>query len=144
MKSMDFERCSTSGRDPRISISENGRTFRMNNPNRRWVARVQVDGCLISGEQERCDYLLEIDDPCQRAIYLELKGANIRKAYAQLVATINQPQLMERHKHSERICHIVASRVPRANPRVQQMKAQMLKDYKVQLFVHTTEVTTKC
>jgi hypothetical protein len=128
-------RCTTN--DKVVVVSENNRKFTILNQDCKLIEKIKVDGCLIDDNRERCDYVFEIDSPCELAIYLELKGRNIEKAYSQLVSTLGY--LSSSHASLKRECHIVASRVPRAGPKVQELKAKLAKSHKVQLFVHTTK-----
>jgi hypothetical protein len=128
-------RCTTN--DKIVVVSENNRKFTILNQDCKLIEKIKVDGCLIDDNRERCDYVFEIDSPCELAIYLELKGRNIEKAYSQLVSTLGY--LSSSHASLKRECHIVASRVPKAGPKVQELKAKLAKYHKVQLFVHTTK-----
>lgn len=131
---MDFKRCSKDYQDPLIVVEENKRKFTIHNQKKKRIKKVQVDGCLID-KGRRCDYLFEIGQVCHCVIYLELKGADIEKAFSQLISTMKH--LESRHQKLIKVCHIVASRVPRAIPKVYELKSKMVKKYKVQLFVHT-------
>lgn len=134
---MDFKRCSEDSQHPLIVAEAEGRKFTIRNPAKKPVKKVQVDGCLIADERQRCDYLFELGKVCHCVIYLELKGSDIEHAFNQLVHTINY--LAKRHQNRTKICHIVASRVPRAGPKVQNLKLQMARKYKALLFVDTQE-----
>lgn len=135
---MDYNRCSKNCAHPQIVVDENKRKFKLANVRREYIRKIIVDGCLISDNRERCDYVFEIGRSCHCAIYIELKGADVEKAFSQLVATMIH--LKERHKKSKIICYIVASRVPRCGPKVQQLKLQMARKYKALLIVGTQEV----
>lgn len=132
---MNFEDCSTKHNKPLIVVEENGRKFTIQNPLRNLVVEVRVDGCLISDKRERCDFLFEIGQDCHCVIYLELKGSDIEKAYNQLIATIGYTK--EKYKTSKKVCHIVASRVPKAGPKIQNLKTSMVKKYQILLQVDT-------
>ncbi|MGB7925595.1 MAG: hypothetical protein WCF57_20320 [Pyrinomonadaceae bacterium] len=132
---MDFERCSEDCSQINIVVGEMGRQFRINNANRLLIKKVQVDGCLIDDERLRCDYLFEIEQATHCIIYLELKGSDLDHAFRQLVATMGY--CGERHKSCKRVCHIVASRVPRAGPKVQTLKRMMVQKYRTLLYVNT-------
>jgi len=136
---MDFEKCSDISTNARIVVVENKRKFTLRNQAKQSVRRVQVDGCLISDHRPRCDYLFEIGKKCHCAVYLELKGGDISKAFEQLVATIGYIAKLNRHRESKLVCHIVASRVPRAGPKVQNLKVQMARKYNALLLVDTNE-----
>lgn len=134
---MNFERCSEDTRHPLIVVEENRRKYTIHNPQRERIKKVRVDGCLIDDDRQRCDYLFEIGRICSCVIYLELKGSDVDYAYQQLVATLGY--LTTRHVQVRKICHIVASRVPRAGPKVQNLKLQMARRYNARLFVDTQE-----
>ena len=136
---MDFARCSENSRQPYVVVTENKRTFRITNPNREKIKTILVDGCLIDDARIRCDYAFEIGPSSDCAIYVELKGSDISRAFAQLAATIGY--LAQRHKAKRKVCHIVASRVPRAGPKVQVLKVEMQRTHNASLYVSTQEVT---
>lgn len=132
-----FEKCSETLQNPIIPVAETGRSFRINNPARIKVRKIQVDDCLIT-DGERCDYAFEIGDGPELVIYLELKGKNIQKAYSQLCTTMTH--LTGRHGKLKKICHIVASRVPKIGPEIQTFKAQMQKKHRAILIIGTNKV----
>lgn len=109
----------------------------INNPSQRVVIKVQVDGCLPIKSGKRCDYLFEIDKPMTQVIYLELKGCNVDKAYPQLIETFDLFTI--EHRNVKKVCHIIASRVPKASTKVQQLKIMMRKSKKVELHVNTDQ-----
>lgn len=137
---MNFEKCSTFRKDKVITVSA-GRTFEIKNKHLRQINEVEVDGCLIDDDRERCDYLFEVSDPMILVVYLELKGKNVEKAYKQLESTMICCK--ERHKDIKKHCHIVASRVPKSGPSTQVLKMRMKRKYKVKLFIGTQKVTIK-
>ncbi|MBW1616861.1 MAG: hypothetical protein JRJ49_10100 [Deltaproteobacteria bacterium] len=131
---MDFKKCSKINKNKVVSASEKGKIFRIENRSLRRISKVEVDGCLITDDKIRCDYLFEIDKPITEVIYLELKGKNINKAYRQLKATIGY--LKTRHsKVVKKFAYIVASRVPKPRGNVRELKVKMKRDYNTQLFV---------
>jgi len=131
---MDFEKCSTKSNNKIIPISENKRKFTIINDSQRLVNKIKVDGCLINDHRERCDYLFEIDCPCVEAIYVELKGTDIQKAYNQLMATL--VALSTRHNKLKKECYIVASKVtPYMNAIQQSLKVKMKKQHQATLLI---------
>lgn len=136
---MDFEGCSEPRRDRSIVVEEHRMQFRIQNADGEQVLKVRVDGCLINDHRERCDYIFEVGVTCHCAVYVELKGQDVQKAYDQLTSTLEC--LAARHNRVKRVCHIVASRVPRAGPAVQQLKLTMARKYKVPLHVSTTQAS---
>ena len=135
---MNFPKCSKASKDKIVSVQENGRTFIVENPNRATVYKIIIDGCLINDRRERCDYLVECYTTCNWAIFVELKGSDIKKAVSQLAKTIGY--LSNRHKVYKKACHIVASRVPKAGPATQVLKAEFAKKYSTLLYVGTQQV----
>jgi hypothetical protein len=123
---MDYGRCATESTDKKITAKENGRKLTLENPNGKLVRKIQVDGCLITdNSHKRCDYMFEIEKPIRFVIYLELKGSDIKKAYEQLVATIDL--FIEAHRGIKKDCHIVASRVPQSRARNPAIKNKNVK-----------------
>jgi hypothetical protein len=133
---MNFDGCSKVRTDRTISVKERGRSFAIDNPERESVLCIVVDGCLIEGEEKRCDHLFEIGDLPRCALFVELKGADVGEAAEQLISTMNS--LHMRHKQLLRVCYIVASRVPRAGPKVQGLKLEMRRRHSAFLYVSTT------
>ena len=136
---MDYGNCATQTTHKIITAEENRRKLTINNPSGKVVRKIKVDGCVIVDSGKRCDYMFEIDDFASQVIYwviyLELKGCDIEKAYTQLVATIDR--FIVEHRGIKKECHIVASRVPKAGPKVQQLKIRLLKEKKATLIVST-------
>lgn len=138
---MDYGRCATESTHKKITAEENGRKLTLENPNGKTIRKIQVDGCLFTDtSRKRCDYMFEIEKPIRFVIYLELKGSDIKKAYDQLLATIDQ--FNKAHQGIKKEAHIVASRVPKAGPEIQQLKIKMRKAQKATLSVSTGEAFT--
>ncbi|MDJ0529348.1 MAG: hypothetical protein PX634_29345, partial [Microcystis sp. M53600_WE12] len=100
---MDISHCSECNNNKIVKVKENGKEFIVNNNSQKLVTKIKIDNCLII-EGKRCDWLLEIDDPCSWALYIELKGKNIEQAYDQLLSTLNHSYLQKRHKESKKEC----------------------------------------
>ncbi|MBW1649969.1 MAG: hypothetical protein JRJ44_04730 [Deltaproteobacteria bacterium] len=137
---MDFKKCSKINNNKIISTYENHKAFIINNVGLRIISKVKVDGCLITDDRIRCDYLFEIDEPIRKVIYLELKGKNVNKAYEQLEATIGYLKKRHNSKVVKKRAYIISSRVPQAGADVQQLKSSMAKDCNVQLVVRNRKV----
>ena len=123
--------CSEERADPIIAVTEKGKTFRLLNPKRRTIVQVEVDGCLITGERERCDWLfvvpLEPTPPSHRVCYVELKGKNVEKAISQIMSTIDYTKKQYAKYNKE--AYIVCSRVPQESPSTQAMRIKLKRDY---------------
>jgi len=139
---MDYEKCTTQSTNKLITASEHNRKLTIKNPSEKSVRKIKVDGCLIVDSSKRCDYMFEIiDDPAANkicsVIYVELKGRHIQEAYEQLVATIDR--FIDDHRGIKKACLIVASRVPKTGPEVQQLKIEILRKKQAQLTVSTIQ-----
>jgi hypothetical protein len=139
---MDYGNCATQTTNKLITASENNRKLTIKNPSEKSVRKIKVDGCLIVDSSKRCDYIFEIidnvaSDKIGSVIYLELKGRHIEDAYEQLVATIDR--FITEHQGIKKACHIVASRVPKTGPEVQQMQVEMLRKKHAKLTVSTAQ-----
>jgi hypothetical protein len=132
---MEYGNCATQSTHKIITAEENKRKLTINNPSGKLIKKVKVDGCLEVGTGKRCDYLFEIEEPISHVIYLELKGNNVERAYQQLIATIEL--FVNEHQGTKKECHIVASRVPKAGTKVQDLKVELLKKKKATLIVST-------
>jgi hypothetical protein len=134
---MDYGNCVTQSTNKIVTAEENRRKLTINNPSTKVIRKIKVDGCLPIESGKRCDYLFEINEPISHVIYLELKGCDIEKAYEQLIATIELFKL--EHQKFKKECHIVASRVPKAGTKIQQLKVKILKAKQAQLIVSTDQ-----
>jgi len=139
---MDYGNCTTQTTNKLITANEHNRKLTIKNPSGKAVRKIKVDGCLIVDSSKRCDYMFEIientaSDKIGSVIYLELKGRHIQEAYEQLVATIDR--FIAEHHGIKKACHIVASRVPRTGPEVQQLQVEMLRKKQAKLTVSTVQ-----
>jgi hypothetical protein len=142
---MEYGKCATESTNKLIPAKEHTRKLTINNPAGKLVRTIKVDKCLFDDSDpcKRCDYMFEIFDKLDieklsGVIYLELKGRHIEEAYNQLVATIERYS-NKQHKGVKKECHIVASRVPKAGPEVQQLQVKMLKSKQAKLTVSTIQ-----
>lgn len=114
---MPYSPCVESVRHTDIPVSEKGRTFRILNPERTTVLKVQVDGCLLI-ERQCCDYLFDVAKN-NTIYYVELKGKNINKAVSQLLSTAQH--FKNTHRDRTKVFHVVSSRVPGTTPQKQRL-----------------------
>ena len=151
MNDLNFDYCSEVTNNKKIAVSENGRKLTVNNPDQKGVIKIEVDGCLIDNDRERCDYLFEVIIPdikdketknIETAIYVELKGSDIEKAFKQIMATLGY--LVDRHRHINKECFIVASRVPKASVKTQELAEKLKKSHRLaKLLIRTTQYEHK-
>ena len=138
---MNFDKCREIKKDKIITVQENKRKYTIRNQSEVEISIIIVDGCLIEDNKEKCDFLFEINS-ISEVHYVELKGADIQKAYNQIVATVKACK-NEHEVFLSKRGFIVASRVPKSGPQVQVLKKKMLKDCSTQLFVATNRHTEK-
>lgn len=134
---MDYGKCAHKSTYKIITAEENKRKLTIKNPSGKVIKKIQVDGCLPITSGKRCDYMFELGEPVAHVLYLELKGCDVEKAYEQLTATIDI--FLTEHQGCKKECHIVASRVPRAGTKVQQLKVKILKTKQARLIVSTNQ-----
>lgn len=135
---MDYGNCAIQSTNKIITAEENRRKLTIHNPSEKVIRKIKVDGCLPIKSGKRCDYMFEVDNPVStinNVIYLELKGCDIEKAYEQLIATIEI--FKAKHQKTKKECHIVASRVPKAGTKAQQLKVKMKKSTQAELIIST-------
>lgn len=111
--------CTRITRDKLVAVSENGKSFVLDNKNLDQVAVVSVDGCAIT-EGVRCDYLYGLEVAGE--IFVELKGSDIRHAVNQISRSVS---LLSEQNHSRRVGVIVASRVPKMDTSTQLAMAKV-------------------
>ncbi|MCH9739516.1 MAG: hypothetical protein K0U38_01555 [Epsilonproteobacteria bacterium] len=121
--------------DKIVSVSENKRTFRIDNKSLLTINQVTIDGCYITSGL-KCDYLFEIiSQSIDKVFYVELKGKDIEHGVKQLEATVNYCK--SEHKSIPKECYIVASRVPKSSTSSQKLKKEFKRKNGIQLFIDT-------
>lgn len=75
-------------RNQKIPVEENGKRYYINNLNHECIAKVKIDGGLISSsENSKADYMVIRCD--HNIIYIiELKGSDVKKACSQILSTL--------------------------------------------------------
>ena len=112
--------CNTASRNRIVSVTENKRTFIVNNNSQYIVNKVQVDGCYKTSGL-KCDNLFEIiNGQIENIFYVELKGSDISHAVRQLKAKIDYCRRI--HSGIQKECHIVASKFPKSGTGSQVIK----------------------
>ncbi len=113
------------------TCAEKGKRYNLINDGGYTISLFHVDGGMISGVQDvqKCDFLYVVfDSECPTAIFVELKGTDIRHAIQQIKETIDRyGTALQR-----RICaRIVCSTVPRLynDPSVSKLRKELMKHY---------------
>lgn len=144
MPTIHFNECGNFRDDSQIVVKENRREFRIVNNNRKKLLEVKVDGCLISIEGKRCDWLL-IDIGSNHAYFIELKGCEIKEAFKQLENTIriiSEPKngYIE-NEFIRKSAYVICSRSPLLSTEIQNEKKNFKKKLKTELVIHETKYT---
>jgi hypothetical protein len=130
---MNYKKCTTEVNDSKVVVKEHRSSFELRNTARLKIEKIQVDGCLIDDTRERCDWLLVNREEKKRALYIELKGADIGKAIRQLEATLGYTKTDFSQCKSE--CYVVSTRVPKHGPAVHKRMIDFQKKNKAALLV---------
>lgn len=115
-----------------VLVEENKRRAVFRNPRQAKYTVSRVDGCLVSDNKPRCDYL--VSEVGKASVLIELKGADVDHACDQLLATVNRNNvkpLLERKLGLLIICN----RFPREDTKVQRARQKCFKAYKAPLRV---------
>lgn len=122
------EECTEITKNRLIVFEERRSKLTVDNADRSEVVKVVVDGCQISDNSIRCDYLFlakEIEH------YVELKGKGIPHAIKQLKSTIDQ--LSVDKKKANKVSFVICTSNPMLNASIQTEKAKFRKNYNSQL-----------
>lgn len=130
---MNYKRCTTVVKASKVVVKEHKSSFQLGNTGRLKIEKIQVDGCLIDDARERCDWLLVNREEKKRALYVELKGADIGKAIRQLEATLGYTEAD--FPQCKRECYVVSTRVPKHGPSVHRRILDFYKKNKASLTV---------
>jgi hypothetical protein len=126
------EDCIQSVCDSKPKVEENGRKAVFLNPERVPVKKVRVDGCLITGNTPRADYI--VSKPGVVDVIVELKGKDIFHAKDQILATL--PFWKVHPPFSGKIAGlIVCSKSPMSASDLQVMKAKVKLQHRLMLIV---------
>ena len=130
------DECKETTVDPIITKSENGRTIRLQNPTRKEITIVYVDGCQIV-KGKRCDLLFISENV---AFFVELKGTDINHAFEQIKASIRTlSKAVDKKAISS---FIICTRVPPAtSTSIQRMKKELKKTFKSEMKIKNRELS---
>jgi len=136
-----INKCNKLTNNSEVKVSENKREFRIINPERKYINKVEVDGCFIKNGP-RCDYLFEIlqGTHIEKVFYVELKGKDLKHAVRQLKATIEHCEKI--HCEYSKKAYIVVSRVP-AGTEAQILKKKFKDENGIQLSIRSKYIEVK-
>lgn len=93
----------------KASCTEKGKTYTLDHSEKHIeVLCMHIDsGVIDDAELSRCDYVLFVRDKVNRghgrAIFVELKGCNTKKALKQLIETLKMPEVIELSKKYKKV-----------------------------------------
>lgn len=134
---MDYKKCTTPTEAPVIVVEENHSKLTVRNSGKRSLNKIKVDGCLISQEHEKCDWLVATTDQPLRALYIELKGCDVKKAISQLKNTVRLTEASFKQHSKE--CYAVTTRVPKHGTDIRKLAMDFYRDTKATLSVKNVQ-----
>lgn len=138
MTTTNFNNCTTVKKISIITCTENGKTFRLLNPNRISIDYIKVDDCIYpKGINDwRCDYALNFKNV---TIFVELKGGDIVHAIEQILTTKKDAKFTI---NKEQFAIVVSSKFPQEDSSIQRLKATLKEKEKMTLF-HKNKILEK-
>lgn len=131
---MRYLECSQSTNDPCVVVEENKCKFKILNRSGYSIRKIQVDGCLIVDDREKCDWIVAIDnEKLLKAMYIELKGKKIDKAVSQLKSTLDITK--DNFKKYDKECYVVTTRFPKGGVDHRKIQIDFMRATKVALKV---------
>ena len=125
-------RCIESLRHSKVKVHDPGTNVSavFLNPEKRTIERIRVDGCLAPAQQTAADFLISL--PSVVDVIVELKGTDLRKAFAQVEATIDflqqRKNVQKKPPNSPVIgILIICSEYPSKNTRIQSKRDSLSK-----------------
>ena len=103
-----------------LSLTENNKTMRFNNPGEHPLDAISVDDCWLQ-QQTACDFL--VLDWQGHPYLVELKGGNIQRALDQLEETLRT--LMPTHIREPISCFLIAKDVSIPRTKIQNREKTM-------------------
>lgn len=138
---MDFDRCTTVTKGKCVVVQEKKSRFELINKKGLEVKKVQVDGCLIRDHREKCDWIISLEAPTKRAMFIELKGKDIDKAISQLKATLSHTK--SKYDQYQRECYAVTTRIPKHGTTTRRKCMDFHKATKTTLSIKNLRITVE-
>lgn len=129
-----MEECTERSNNSIFTFEERGMKLTLINTDRVDSEKIRVDGCVIKGNIQRCDYMHKAKD-VER--YIELKGKDIQRGYEQIVNTI---EILGVDKTTKpKISYIICSRSPVGTTKVTELQRMLRRDYNSDLKVKSRQ-----
>jgi hypothetical protein len=104
--------CTDCSEGKRIVAEENKRKYILQNPSKKKVCKIRIDGCVISSQTKRkCDYLIIVCE-LEYMYFIELKGKDLISAVEQLTETVKHFQSECNEVKGKIFARVVLSKVP--------------------------------
>ncbi|WP_355660380.1 hypothetical protein [Halomonas salifodinae] len=123
---MSYKDCTEKSQHPKKVLRDKGSKscFEIDNPSRREFTITRVDGCMIQGHVEKCDYMVGVHEEEEKGVLhlVELKGKKLDKAISQLESTLQRvPEEFERYR---KLCYAITTVIPKGGPRAMKKKVE--------------------
>jgi hypothetical protein len=73
-----------------FTAKEEGKVYTLNNKPKYEIAKIKIDGCVFKDKVKKCDWLFTIETG--KAIFVELKGSDVRSGLKQMAITYKNLQ----------------------------------------------------
>jgi len=120
---MDYDKCTTAKKDKIIPLKEKRSEFRVLNRSRKQVKIVDVDNCLITDSDLKCDYIVE---------------CGLDHAIKQLQSTLDLTK--SRYKSFHKECYVVTTRFPKCGTTARRMKIDFFNKNKATLTLKNCKI----
>jgi hypothetical protein len=126
-----FENCREFDDTRTLPVCEENRTkITFHNSTKETVAKIRIDGCVITGKAvKKCDYLLLCAE-IKKAIFVELKGNKAETAIEQLSATLDNERVKTPLEQYEKRAYAVVTGNPIPLSKIQNIQAGFNKTHK--------------
>ncbi|MEY3302501.1 MAG: hypothetical protein ACK5RE_09175 [Pseudanabaena sp.] len=127
----NYRDCTNCSEGKLVVAEENKRKYILQNPSKKKVCKVRIDGCLVhSQNQRKCDYLMIV---CESKLanyqesdiyFIELKGRDLISAVEQITQTINYFQTQKYKIMGKVFARVVLSKV--VNPKSIEVDSRVI------------------
>lgn len=114
---MSYKECTEELKVPKKTLRDHKSksSFEIDNAERKRFSVTRVDGCYITGNVEKCDYMVSVPNGRSGVVHLvELKGKKVDKAISQLESTLEK--LPEHLNCYAKECYAVTTAFPKGRP----------------------------
>jgi hypothetical protein len=113
-----------------IVCEEKGSKITFYNEIKEPVVKIHIDDEVITdSEGKRCDYLLLCGEK-ERAVFIELKGRDLKKAIEQLSATINHGEIEKELLEHKKTAYAVVTYIAYTPKEMQKWAEKFARDHK--------------